>query len=89
MKKKKIKKLEILKEDVINLSKGQAKEIVGGGYLSEYMYETACYEPFPTYYGGGADETAYCSSTIADTQLCNLSQNGDCGTNWFGGACRT
>lgn len=86
MKKKKIKKLEILKEDVINLSNDQAKGVVGGD-LSDYYWGTLCVSTMVEC--NGSDATSYCSSTIADTQLCNLSSGGNCYTDWYGGGCRT
>lgn len=89
MKKKKIKKLEISKKEITILSRNDAEGIKGGVAISDFYYQTNCI----THIGYDCDvpgETSKCSSTIADTELCNLTNNPDvCMTGWGPGNCRT
>lgn len=87
MKKKKIKKLEISKEDIIILSRDEAKGIVGGG-LSDYYWATNCVATLVEC-NGDPDTTWGCSSTIAYSELCNLSSGGVCYTGMDINGCRT
>ena len=86
MKKKKITKLEISKEDITILSREEAKGIAGGDH-SDYYWGTLCTSTMTEC--NGWDPTYPCTSTIADTQLCNLSSGGGCVTGYDLGGCRT
>lgn len=90
MKKRKIKKLEISKEDITILSRDEGQRILGG-QMSDHMYGNLCVQTLTDYDTdcNGGNVTATCGgSTIADTQLCNLSSGGNCFTDWYG-SCRS
>ncbi|CAD0222909.1 class I lanthipeptide [Chryseobacterium sp. JV274] len=80
MKKKKIIKLEINKEDILNLSEKEAYGIVGGGLNTEDQ----CPESQNVRCTVGCIEPTYdCwDNTVQDTEMCNLSAGGNCESGW-------
>ncbi|MDM1553701.1 MULTISPECIES: class I lanthipeptide [Chryseobacterium] len=76
MQKKKITKLEIKKEDVLNLSNDEAQKVIGGG--EGKTYDTECTTEWCS---RNCDvETDPCSGVIEYTDLCGMTDN--CVSGW-------
>ncbi|MDM1553703.1 MULTISPECIES: class I lanthipeptide [Chryseobacterium] len=88
MQKKKIAKLEIKKEDILNLSMDEAQKVIGGGLdttVPECNTEQCS--------RNCGVETSPCSGVIEYSDVCGMSDNcvsgwcqptDDCGTGWCG-----
>ncbi|SHL00001.1 class I lanthipeptide [Chryseobacterium polytrichastri] len=79
MQKKKIKKLEIKKEDILNLSNDEAQRVIGGG-ANTNTPSNDCSTEWCTKSGCDGGDTDPCSVVIGDTDLCGVSDN--CQSGW-------
>ncbi|MCC3213876.1 MULTISPECIES: class I lanthipeptide [Chryseobacterium] len=81
MQKKKIAKLEIKKEDILNLSMDEAQKVIGGGddtTTVPYTKASDCNTDQCSRYCGV--ETDPCSGVIEYSDLCGMSDN--CASGW-------
>ncbi|MGK6342274.1 class I lanthipeptide [Chryseobacterium sp. DT-3] len=76
MQKKKITKLEIKKEDILNLTNDEAQKVIGGGADTQLECSTEwCSRPCTV-------ETDPCSAYPEYTDLCGVSDNNNCESGW-------